>query len=126
MSDVELVDLKFVERDPVVVVQFTCQQINCARDRFGNVVEGGPQDVQRVYYYWALQQDDAGTSISRSAGLPFTSCRGVQFTSQCKSPRRLRLLPVPLKREPHEVIKQLQDLLARTGNSTRHGGSSVR
>ncbi len=60
VGDVELVDLKFVEGDPVVVVQFTCQQINCSRDRFGNVVEGGPQDVQRVYYFWALQQEDAG------------------------------------------------------------------
>ena len=60
VSDVELVDLKFVENNPVVVVQFNCQQINCSRDRFGNVVEGGPQQVQRVYYYWALQQEDAG------------------------------------------------------------------
>ena len=32
-SDVELVDLKFLEDDPVVVVQFTCQQLNCSRDQ---------------------------------------------------------------------------------------------
>lgn len=62
VSDVELVDLKFVESNPVVVVQFNCQQINCARDKFGNIVEGSPQHVQRVYYYWALQQGDAGLS----------------------------------------------------------------
>ncbi|KAK9816836.1 hypothetical protein WJX72_005698 [[Myrmecia] bisecta] len=60
VSDVELVDLKFVEDDPVVVVQFSCQQINCGRDSYGNVVEGGPSEVQRWYYYWALQQDPAG------------------------------------------------------------------
>ena len=48
VSDVELVDLKFLESEPIIVVQFTCQQINCQRDKFGNVVEGGPQDVQRV------------------------------------------------------------------------------
>lgn len=59
-SDVELVDIKFVEGDPVVVVQFSCQQLNCTRDKFGNVVEGSPTDVQRVYYFWALQQEDAG------------------------------------------------------------------
>lgn len=59
-SDVELVDLKMLDDSPIVVVQFTCQQINCTRDTHGNVVEGGPEDVQRVYYYWALQQDDAG------------------------------------------------------------------
>ena len=33
VSDVELVDLKFLEDDPVVVVQFTCQQLNCSRDQ---------------------------------------------------------------------------------------------
>lgn len=59
-SEVELVDLKMLDDSPIVVVQFTCQQINCTRDTHGNVVEGGPEDVQRVYYYWALQQGDAG------------------------------------------------------------------
>ena len=28
-SEVELVDLKFLEDQPIVVVQFNCQQINC-------------------------------------------------------------------------------------------------
>lgn len=59
-SEVELVDIKFLEEDPVVVVQFTCQQINCSRDKFGNVVEGRPDDVQRVYYYWALAMEHGG------------------------------------------------------------------
>lgn len=59
-SEVELVDIKFLEDDPVVVVQFTCQQINCSRDKFGNVVEGRPDDVQRVYYYWALAMEHGG------------------------------------------------------------------
>ena len=60
-SDVELVDLKVGEQDqPLVVVQFTCQQINCTRDSFGNVVEGAPDDVHRVYYFWALQQEPQG------------------------------------------------------------------
>lgn len=69
VSEVELVDLKFVENNPVVVVQFNCQQINCSRDKFGNVVEGGPQQVQRVYYYWALQQEDAGQQSHHSLHL---------------------------------------------------------
>ena len=59
-SEVELVDIKFLEEDPVVVVQFTCQQINCSRDKFGNVVDGRPDDVQRVYYYWALAMEHGG------------------------------------------------------------------
>lgn len=57
-SEVELVDLKMLDDDPVVVAQFTCQQINCTRDTHGNVVEGGEEDVQRIYYYWALQMED--------------------------------------------------------------------
>ncbi|GAB4816222.1 hypothetical protein N2152v2_003268 [Parachlorella kessleri] len=59
-SDVELVDVKFLEEEPILVVQFTCQQINCTRDSFGNVVDGAPDEVQRVYYYWALVQDKQG------------------------------------------------------------------
>ena len=46
-SEVELVDLKMLEEEPIVVVQFTCQQINCTRDSFGNVVDGQPDEVQR-------------------------------------------------------------------------------
>ena len=26
------------------------------RDKFGNVVEGSPDTIQRVYYFWGLQQ----------------------------------------------------------------------
>lgn len=57
-SEVELVDLKMLDDNPVVVAQFTCQQINCTRDTHGNVVEGGEEDVQRIYYYWALQMEE--------------------------------------------------------------------
>jgi len=59
-SDVELVDLKMLEDSPIIVTQFTCQQINCTRDTHGNVVEGAPEEVHRVYYYWALQQEESG------------------------------------------------------------------
>jgi import inner membrane translocase subunit TIM44 len=45
VSEVELADVKFLEDDPVIVVQFNCQQINCVRDKFGNVVDGA-QDCQ--------------------------------------------------------------------------------
>lgn len=41
-SDVELVEIKLLESDPVVVLRFNCQQINCSRDKFGNVT-GAPQ-----------------------------------------------------------------------------------
>ena len=51
-SEVELVDLKFLEEEPIVVAQFTCQQINCTRDSFGNVVDGRPDEVQRWVGGW--------------------------------------------------------------------------
>lgn len=60
VSEVELVDVKVVDDDPIIVTQFTCQQINCTRDLHGNVVEGAPDEVHRVYYYWALQQEAQG------------------------------------------------------------------
>lgn len=37
---------------PLLALQFTCQQINCTRDTFGNVVDGKPDEVHRVYYFW--------------------------------------------------------------------------
>ena len=59
-SEVELVDLKILDDQPIIVTQFTCQQINCTRDGHGNVVEGAPDEVHRVYYYWAVQQEAQG------------------------------------------------------------------
>jgi predicted lipid-binding transport protein (Tim44 family) len=35
-----------VEEQPMVVVQFACQQIKCTRDKFGNVVDGDPNSIQ--------------------------------------------------------------------------------
>ena len=59
-SDVELADLKFLDDNPIVVTRFTVQQIDCARDKYGNVVEGSPDTVQKCFYFWALQQDSSG------------------------------------------------------------------
>ena len=56
ISDVELHDLLLFEEDPTIVVKFSCQQISCWRDRFGNVVDGSPDSVHRVLYVWALRQ----------------------------------------------------------------------
>ena len=45
-----------MDTDPFVICQFHCQQLKCVRDKFGNVVEGGADTIQRVYYFWGLQQ----------------------------------------------------------------------
>ena len=59
-SDVELVDVKLHETNPLILVQFTCQHINCTRDKHGNVIEGSPSNVERKFYFWAVQQDNRG------------------------------------------------------------------
>jgi hypothetical protein len=48
VGEVELVELKAIEDEPLVVVQFNCQQIKCTRDKFGNVVDGSPNSIQKV------------------------------------------------------------------------------
>jgi mitochondrial import inner membrane translocase subunit TIM44 len=69
-SEVQLVDVKFLEGEPIVVVQFACQQINCVRDSFGNVVEGAADEIQQVHYAWALQQEAHGLVDERGQWRP--------------------------------------------------------
>ena len=56
VSDPEVVEVKLVEGAPLVVLQFQVQQINCVRSVTGEVKEGAPDDVQSVYYAWAMEQ----------------------------------------------------------------------
>ena len=59
-SDVDMIDMKMLDDDPVVILHFSVQQINCVRDTYGDVVSGSPDEVNRVYYYWAVQMDGHG------------------------------------------------------------------
>ncbi len=52
--------MKMEGEDPLLIVQFHCQQIKCTRDKFGNVVEGSPDSIQRVFYFWGLTQEKEG------------------------------------------------------------------
>ena len=56
VGEVEVVEVRLMDTDPFVICQFHCQQLKCVRDKFGNVVEGSPDTIQRVYYFWGLQQ----------------------------------------------------------------------
>lgn len=69
-SDVDMVDMKMMDGDPVIILHFSCQQINCVRDQYGNVVSGSPEEVNRVYYYWAVQQDGHGYVSSDGKYIP--------------------------------------------------------
>lgn len=70
VGDAELVELKAVDEEPLVVVQFACQQIKCTRDKFGGVVDGSPDSIQRVFYFWGLQQEPVGAVLPDGRALP--------------------------------------------------------
>jgi len=58
LSEVELMEVRTMENAPLVVLTFSCQQINCVRDKSGKIVEGGEDDIQSVHYLWAMQLTD--------------------------------------------------------------------
>lgn len=58
LSEVELMEVRLMENEPLVVLTFSCQQINCVRDKTGAIVEGGEDDIQSVHYLWAMQLTD--------------------------------------------------------------------
>jgi import inner membrane translocase subunit TIM44 len=62
--------VRLVDNDPFVICQFHCQQLKCVRDKFGNVVEGSPDNIHRVYYFWGLQQEKHGVVTADGVLLP--------------------------------------------------------
>ncbi|CAB0007483.1 unnamed protein product [Nesidiocoris tenuis] len=59
IDNVDLVMGKVMEQGPVLVINFTSQQILCVKDANGNVVEGDEEKVLRVNYVWVLCRDPA-------------------------------------------------------------------
>ena len=55
LSELELVEVRMMEGEPLVVQQFSCQQINCVRNKRGEIVDGAEDDIQAVHYLWAMQ-----------------------------------------------------------------------
>ena len=45
------------QRAPILVAQFMTQQINCVRNREGDIVEGGPSDIRAYFYVMAFQRN---------------------------------------------------------------------
>jgi import inner membrane translocase subunit TIM44 len=56
LSELEVVEIRMMRGVPVIVLQFQLQQINCVRDASGAVMEGAADDIQSVYYAWAMEQ----------------------------------------------------------------------
>lgn len=70
VGEVELVEVQLVDGDPLVVLQFSCQQLKCTRDKFGNVVDGAEDAIQRVFYFWGVQQEKTGLVTAEGKLLP--------------------------------------------------------
>ena len=70
VGDAEVVEVRMMDNDPFVIVQFNCQQLKCTRDKFGNVIDGSPNQIQRVFYFWGLQQEQTGVVTAEGKLLP--------------------------------------------------------
>ncbi|CAD5123912.1 DgyrCDS12220 [Dimorphilus gyrociliatus] len=57
VGQVDIVSGKMMEQGPVLIITFNAQQIFCARDTKGFVVEGEADKVMRVLHVWALCRD---------------------------------------------------------------------
>lgn len=57
VSEIELSAARLLEDAPVLIVSFNVQQINCLRDKTGQVVEGKEDEIRAVYYVMAFVQD---------------------------------------------------------------------
>lgn len=57
ISDIDLTAAQLLEDSPVLIVTFNTQQINCLRNRAGQIVEGREDDIRAVYYAWAFVRE---------------------------------------------------------------------
>ena len=62
----------------MVLLQFSIQQINCVRDKFGNVTEGAADDIQSVFYVWAVEQSVNPATGAVTWALREMGVRGMQ------------------------------------------------
>eukprot|EP00177_Eucheuma_denticulatum_P002636 GFKZ01004726.1.p1 GENE.GFKZ01004726.1~~GFKZ01004726.1.p1 ORF type:complete len:390 (-),score=77.63 GFKZ01004726.1:1476-2645(-) len=68
VGNVELTAGRVLEDSPVLIVSFNTQQINCLRDRGGNIVEGQEDDIRAVYYAWAFVREAEYEDVTPTGG----------------------------------------------------------
>lgn len=64
VRDVQLTGARVLDNGPTLVVQFNAQQIHCIRDKHGEVVDGGDDDIRSVFYTWAFQLDQESHDLN--------------------------------------------------------------
>lgn len=56
-ADIVAVEMNKVDRQPILLLHYMCQQINCVRNKDGEVVEGREDDIKANSYLVAFQRD---------------------------------------------------------------------
>jgi predicted lipid-binding transport protein (Tim44 family) len=50
---------KMMDENPLLIMSFVAQQINCVRDATGAITEGGEDHIERVFYVFAMRRNQA-------------------------------------------------------------------
>ncbi|XP_019096773.1 PREDICTED: mitochondrial import inner membrane translocase subunit TIM44-1-like isoform X1 [Camelina sativa] len=77
ISDVAIQETKMMGTSPVILVRFQTQEIYCARDKNGEIIEGGQDTIHTMYYDWAMQQVEAA-ELGEDAIYPIWRLREMQ------------------------------------------------
>lgn len=57
IRNVELLLAKIMDGNPVLIMSFMAQQLNCVRDSTGAIKEGGEDKIERVFYVFAMRRN---------------------------------------------------------------------
>jgi import inner membrane translocase subunit TIM44 len=57
VANVDISQAKVINDVPIVIVTFSCQHVNCAKNKKGEIVKGGSAEIQTSYYVWAMRRD---------------------------------------------------------------------
>lgn len=107
IGEVELTAGRVLEDAPVLIVTFNTQQINCLRDRGGNIVEGREDDIRAVYYAWAFVREPEYEDDEPTGGTNAEDKDGTEGNEETegndKQPRPWKLMEMVI-RGAHSTI----------------------
>ncbi|XP_013786100.2 mitochondrial import inner membrane translocase subunit TIM44-like [Limulus polyphemus] len=78
ISHIDLAMGKMMEQGPVLIITFQTQQIMVVRNAKGDVVEGDPDKILRMYYVWVLCRDQTELNPKAAWKLMDLSANSVQ------------------------------------------------
>ena len=59
IEDVEYETAALMDEGPVIIVNFAAQGIECFWNKDNEVVHGDENDIEKTYYRWAMQLEEA-------------------------------------------------------------------